>query len=92
MCSSPSMRTCHSDVLPEKNAALPPRAMNPSTVSRMPRDQYSSWPTDRYKRASSSTSGCSSRSPLVHTPISKPSRSAHSMNGSSQSGQPADPA
>jgi hypothetical protein len=86
------MRTCHNDVLPEKNAALPPRAMWASTVSRIPRDQYSSCPTDRYRLAPSSTSGCVSRSAFVHTPTSKPSRSAHSRNGSSQSGQPADPA
>ena len=72
--------------------ALPPRATNASTVSRIPRDQYSSWPTDRYRLAPSSTSGCSARSALVHTPISNPSRSAHSMNGSSQSGHPAEPA
>ena len=32
--ASPSMRTCHNEVFPEKNAALPPRATNPSTVSR----------------------------------------------------------
>ena len=45
--SSPSIRTCHSDVLPERKAALPPRAVNASTVSRIPAVQYSSWPTDR---------------------------------------------
>ncbi len=42
-----SSRTCHSDVLPEKKQALPPPEMKPSTVSRMPADQYSSWPTER---------------------------------------------
>ncbi len=90
--SSPSRRTCHNDVLPEKKAALPPRAMNASTVSRIPLDQYSSWPTERYRFASSNSSGNSSRSAFVHTPISKPSRSAHSKKGSSQSGHPAEPA
>ena len=40
--SPPSRRTCHNDVFPEKNAALPPRAMKASTVSRIPRVQYSS--------------------------------------------------
>ena len=40
--SSPSIRTCHSDVFPEKKAAFPPPATNASTVSRIPLDQYSS--------------------------------------------------
>jgi hypothetical protein len=45
-----SKRTCQNDVLPDRNAALPPPAMKPSTVSRIGLDQYSSWPTDRSSR------------------------------------------
>ena len=37
-----SRRTCQNAVLPDRKAAFPPRAMNPSTVSRMCPDQYSS--------------------------------------------------
>ena len=41
----PRVRTCQNAVLPEKKATFPPPAMCASTVSRMPHDQYSSWPT-----------------------------------------------
>ena len=42
---SSSNRTCQKHVFPLKIAALPPPSVNPSSVSRMPHDQYSSWPT-----------------------------------------------
>src|ERR1700730_1913188 len=92
-----SKRTCQNAVLPEKKATLPPPAMNASTVSRIEPDQYSSWPTDNMSRYADppwleSRPGWSSRSALVATSTAYPSASAHSMKGSSQSGQPADPA
>ena len=78
-------------MFPLKNAAFPPAAVNDSTVSRMPQDQYSSWPTDRNIRRPSRSSGCASRSCETATSTRSPFASAQRNIGRSQFHQPAPP-
>src|SRR5881409_98898 len=88
---SSSNRTCQQQVFPPRIAALPPAAVNASSRSRIPQDQYSSCPTETRSRRSSNRSGLASRSVEIATSTSNPLRSAQWRNGRSQFHHPAPP-
>src|SRR5437016_6789087 len=85
MVSPPSsMRIRHQQLLPLKNAAFPPRAMNACNRSYISFEKYSAWPVLTTMLYASSRLGALCRSTSVAHSTSISRRDSHFARGSSQ--------